>query len=123
MKTEMPFASFTYSEHNWPELAAEKLKIDTANRKIVIDTKDERMIRKCTESDWLKLEKYVAACKFSAWEKEYFEPVLDGTTWDIEIVNSDGNTMESHGCNGYPVEWKQFLALKRFCHRLMKKDD
>lgn len=24
MKTEMPFASFTYSEHNRPELSAEK---------------------------------------------------------------------------------------------------
>ena len=121
MKDEI--ATISYTESDWPKLMAEKLTIDAVNRKIIIDNKDERMIRKCTEADWQKIEHLISKCNFMQWKENYFEPVLDGTSWNLEIKFTDGRTHESHGSNGYPDEWKQFLSLKRLCRRLMKQDD
>ena len=84
MKDEI--TTISYTENDWPKLMAEKLTIDAVNREIIINNKDERMIRKCTEADWQKIEHLISKCNFMQWKENYFEPVLDGTTWDIEIV-------------------------------------
>ncbi len=120
---ESVFSKLVYTESNWPDVMGEKLTIDFASRKVIIDTPDERQIRKCTEADWQKIETLFSKCNFEEWKENYFEPVLDGTGWTLVIEFTGDKKKESHGSNGYPTEWKQFQSLKRFCKRLMKQDD
>ena len=47
------------------------------------------------------------------WEREYFAPVLDGTSWSVTIKTTDGE-FESRGSNAFPRNWN------RFCNSIEK---
>ena len=108
------FRKLTYTERTWPELP-ESLTITPQNKMVVMDVDGKELSCECSSADWFKLEIYLTACNFGSWQKEYFEPVLDGTTWSLEIEDENGNIGKSSGCNGYPAEWEKFLELKQYC--------
>lgn len=41
------------------------------------------------------------------WEREYFEPILDGTSWSVTIKTA-GGVFESSGSNAFPRNWGKF---------------
>ena len=43
------------------------------------------------------------------WEREYFAPVLDGTSWSVTIKTTDGE-FESRGSNAFPRNWNRFCS-------------
>ena len=110
----------TCREHTWPDFP-KMLTITLQNKTIVMDVDGKELSCECSSADWSKLEVYFAACNFGNWQKEYFDPGLDGTTWSLEIEAEDGSIWKSIGYNGYPAEWKEFLKLKQYCRDLVCK--
>ena len=43
----------------------------------------------------------IESIRILKWEKEYFAPVLDGTSWSVTIKTADGE-FESRGSNAFP---------------------
>lgn len=43
------------------------------------------------------------------WEREYFEPILDGTSWSVTI-KTEGGLFESSGSNAFPRNWSRFCS-------------
>jgi len=112
------FRKLTYMERTWPELP-KKLTITPHNKTVVMDVDGKELSCECSSADWFKLEIYLTACNFGTWQKEYFEPVLDGTTWSLEIEVENGSIGKSTGSNGYPAEWEKFIELKQYCRDLV----
>ena len=76
-------------------------------------------IHKCTAIEWDEIADLIAGCRFDQWEESYIEPVLDGTTWKVDLLNGDRIVKESSGSNGYPNCWRIFTALKDYCRSLV----
>lgn len=114
---DFSISKLTYTERTWPNSRI-KLVIESTSRKVVIDDAEERRIYKCTNAEWCKLQILLIDSNFPIWQKEYYEPVLDGTSWTLEIQNDDGTILNSTGTNGYPAEWEKFHALLQFCDDL-----
>ncbi len=117
-RKKVMFCRLTYTERTWPELP-ESLTITPQNKTVIMDVDGKELSRECSSAEWSKLEICLAACNFGNWQKEYFEPVLDGTTWSLEIEGENGGIGKSSGCNGYPAEWEKFLELKQYCRDLV----
>ena len=113
------FVELTYEERTWP-LIRRRLTVTAAERRIVCHGTDENghitdTDHRCSEAEWRKLEELFAVCNFSAWQEEYYEPVLDGTHWRLEIHGANGQVKKSDGMNAYPDEWKAFMAMCDYC--------
>ena len=54
-----------------------------------------------TEAEWQEFWRGVETAKVWEWRKKYSQPVLDGTSWSLEIVYN-GKRLRSRGDNGYP---------------------
>ncbi|MBH0231316.1 hypothetical protein [Halobacillus yeomjeoni] len=46
------------------------------------------------------------------WRKEYSEPVMDGTTWELALVRKERNIYK-YGSNGFPEGWDEFYGLMK----------
>lgn len=84
----------------------------------VLRQRSETVLRCLPEKLYMTRQINVAKCNFSAWREKYERPALDGTHWHLEIQYADGRTMESNGLNDYPDEWRNFMAVWRFCKRI-----
>ena len=58
-----------------------------------------------------KLEKILNNLNIHTWDDEYYEPVMDGETWEIDVVFVSNEEKIIHGYNGFPKNWKHFLYL------------
>ena len=112
------FCKLTYTEQTWPELP-ETLTITLHNKTVVMTVDGKELSCEFSSADWSKLEIYLTACNFGDWQKEYFEPVLDGTTWSLEIEVENGGIGKFTGSNSYPAEWEKLLELKQYCRDLV----
>ena len=66
--------------------------------------------------EYAEIEKFrseLESIRILKWEKDYFAPVLDGTSWSVFIKTADGE-FESRGSNAFPRNWN------RFCSRIEK---
>ena len=45
------------------------------------------------------------------WKRSYFEPVLDGESWSLEVKLTDRRRRYYHGCNAYPPYWDELKEL------------
>lgn len=45
----------------------------------------------------------------NSWADEYFEPVCDGTQWELTYREEGKKTRCISGSNGYPPQWEQFI--------------
>ncbi len=49
------------------------------------------------------------ALDVNSWADEYYEPVFDGTQWELTYREEGKKTRHISGSNGYPTQWKQFI--------------
>lgn len=114
-------SKLTFSAHTWP-LKRWSLTIEEEKNSVICEIGDERKVKTVHSVNladhWPKLQSLLAKCNFSAWREEYAKPVLDGTSWHLEIQYADGRTMESNGLNDYPDEWQNFMAMWKYCKRI-----
>jgi hypothetical protein len=61
---------------------------------------DERARFSPSPMQWDQFWRAMERANVWTWRAEYFEPVLDGTSWSLEMENA-GQRIESHGSNGY----------------------
>ena len=108
------FTKLKYMSDTWP-LIRRELTITADDRRVVCESETERIEHRCGEAEWRKLEELLSVCNFPAWLEEYYEPVLDGTHWRLEIHGADGQVRKSDGMNAYPDEWKAFVAMCDYC--------
>ena len=111
---KIAFTKLIYAADTWP-LIRRELTITAEDRRVVCESETKRIEHQCTGAEWLKLEELFAACNFPAWQEEYYEPVLDGTHWRLEIHGADGQVRKSDGMNAYPDEWKAFMVMCDYC--------
>ena len=45
------------------------------------------------------------------WKRSYFEPVLDGESWSLEVKLTDQRRRYYHGSNAYPPYWDKLKGL------------
>ena len=119
LKPVVSFDSVKYSESCWPGLP-EELSIDLCNKSISYLPSDSvdrehQAIHKCTAPEWDEIADFVAGCRFDQWEESYIEPVLDGTSWRIDLLRDGKVVKKSSGSNGYPNCWRMFTVLKERC--------
>jgi len=112
------FCKLTFTERTWPELP-ETLTITPHNKTVVMVVDGKELSCECSSADWFKLEIYLTACNFGDWQKEYYNPFLDGTTWSLEIELENGGVGKFTGSNDYPAEWEKFIELKQYCRDLV----
>jgi len=63
-----------------------------------------------TESAWNQFWDEIEEAKVWEWERSYFEPLLDGSQWELYIVKGR-KRLNSGGSNGFPDgdAFEQFL--------------
>ena len=128
VKTLKPVVSFDamkYSESSWPGLP-EELTIDLRKKSIAYVASDSNdrehpAIRKCTAAEWDEIADLAASCRFDQWEESYVEPVMDGTSWRLDLLKDGKVVKESFGSNGYPNCWRMFTALKELCTKTVSE--
>ena len=54
-----------------------------------------------TMEQWIEFWRAIERANVWQWRAEYFEPILDGTSWHLEIL-CECNRVDSRGINGYP---------------------
>ena len=54
-----------------------------------------------------KFHSEMESIRILEWEREYFEPILDGTSWSVTI-KTQGGLFESSGSNAFPRNWSKF---------------
>ena len=127
LKPVVSFDIVKYSETRWPSLP-EELTIDLRNKTVAYvasdsDDREHPVTHKCTAPEWDEIADLVAGCRFDQWEESYIEPVLDGTSWKIDLLKGGKVVKESFGSNGYPNCWRMFTELKEQCRRITMKND
>ena len=114
-------SKLTFSANTWP-LKRWELIIEEEKNSVICEIGDERKVKTAHSVNlvdhWPKLQSLLAKCNFSAWREKYEKPALDGTHWHLEIQYANGRTMESNGLNDYPDEWRNFMAMWRYCKRI-----
>ena len=125
LKPVVSFDVVRYSESSWPGLP-EELTIDLRKKAIVYVSsdsadRDHPAIRKCTAAEWDEIAVLAVGCRFDQWEESYVKPVLDGTSWKIDLQKDGKVVKESSGRNGYPNCWRMFTALKEYCGKTVSE--
>ena len=116
------FSKLTFTANTWP-LNRLALTITAAERRVVYEINDENgqnrtADHRCDDAEWTKLESLLAKCNFTAWRKKYKEPALDGTRWHLELLYSDERATVADGLNGYPDQWRDFVAQCEYCEEI-----
>ena len=108
------FTKLMDAADTWP-LIRRELTITADDRRVVCESETKHIEHRCGEAEWRKLGELLSVCNFPAWLEEYYEPVLDGTHWRLEIHGADGQVKKSDGMNAYPDEWKAFTTMCDYC--------
>ena len=111
---KITFTKLKYAADTWP-LIRRELTITAEDHRVVCESETKRIEHQCGEAEWRQLEELFSDCNSPAWQDEYFEPVLDGTHWRLEIHGAEGQVKKSEGMNAYPDEWKAFVAMCDYC--------
>lgn len=56
-----------------------------------------------------KFRSEMESIRILEWGKEYFAPILDGTSWSVTI-KTEGGLFESSGSNAFPRNWGKFCS-------------
>ena len=122
LKPRVVLDAIRYSETTW-FVSRQELVIEMNNRTIHLSEHDfERhaanAVHQCIDQEWSELGDFMELCDFAQWDDEYEQPVLDGTTWTLQLMQGTEVVKNVHGSNGYPAAWRIFCALQEKCRTL-----
>ncbi len=113
----MNYSKLIYHECAWPDLG-KVITIDFSMREIIVDSFPEG-IKWCRigSRERATIEAKLNTSRPDEWAEDYFEPVLDGMSWDLKLFEGSDLVKESSGCNGYPPneQWQALCSLVTFC--------
>ena len=113
----MNFNKLTYHESVWPDFG-KTITIDFAMNEIIVDSFLEG-VKWCRIGDRERstIEAKLNTSRPEEWAENYFEPVMDGMSWDLKLFEGSDLVKESSGCNGYPPreQWQALCSLVTFC--------
>ena len=113
----MKFNKLTYRECVWPDFG-KTITIDFAMNEIIVDSFLEG-VKWCRIGDRERstIEAKLNTSRPEEWSENYYEPVLDGMSWDLKLFEGSDLVKESSGSNGYPPDdqWQALCSLVTFC--------
>lgn len=67
-------------------------------------------------NEWKTLQRVLEDAHVLDWDPDYWEPMLDGAHWEIQLRFTDGTYFESLGSNGYPERFDNLVSgLTEIC--------
>ena len=112
-----------FSCQKWPNIVQEEIVWDSKAQRVSLEDEKGKVIKCCSAEDVDKIWDAYEKCDFGNWADEYYEPVLDGETWNLEFYGNDVCVRQIHGINGYPENWTNFQKFIKLCKRIAKKKD
>ena len=120
----MNYNKLVFHENTWPDVLGRTVTIDFGISEIVVDSIAEGV-------KWCRIgprERSTIEAKLNTgrpdeWAEDYFEPVLDGMSWNLKLFEGSALVKESSGCNGYPPneQWQALCSLVAFCSAVTRR--
>ena len=120
----MKYSKLVFCENAWPDILGKTVTIDFDLKEIVVDSIVEGV-------KWCRIgarERSTIEAKLNSgrpdeWAADYFEPVLDGSCWNLKLFEGCKLVKESNGCNGYPPrdQWGAIRSLVAFCSAVARR--
>ena len=120
----MNYNKLVFHENTWPDAQGKTVTIDFGMNEIIVDSMIEGV-------KWCRIgarERSTIEAKLNIgrpeeWAEDYFEPVLDGSCWNLKLFEGAGLVRESSGCNGYPPrdQWQALRSLVTFCSAVTRR--
>ena len=70
---------------------------------------EEKVLIKVSKEEWIKFWRKMDKINVWEWQKDYFNPVLDGTQWELTIQANGRGKIKVFGSNAYPDNFQSFL--------------
>ena len=119
----MNSSKLIYRECAWPDFG-KVITIDFSMREIIVDSFPEG-IKWCRigSRERATIEAKLNTSRPDEWAEDYFEPVLEGMSWDLKLFEGSDLVKESSGCNGYPPneQWQALCSLVAFCSTVTRR--
>lgn len=107
------FEYLCFSEHSWPT-QDDELRLDYSEGKLYFKLTKGFAFHEMEGTYKGNPEEFVKKLEdlhIENWEKEYFEPILDGYGWNLSYKEVGKRTKHIVGYNGYPENYDSFHAL------------
>ena len=120
----MNYTKLVFQENTWPDPLGKTITIDFGMNEIIVDSMLEG-IKWCRigSRERSTIEAKLNTGRPDEWAEDYFEPVLDGSCWNLKLFEEDRLVKESSGCNGYPPrdQWQALCSLVTFCSAVTRR--
>ena len=120
----MNYTKLVFHENAWPDTLGRTITIDFDMNEIVVDSMIEG-VKWCRigSRERSTIEAKLSAGRPDEWSEDYFEPVLDGSSWNLKLFEGSALVKESSGCNAYPPDeqWQALCSLVTFCSAVARR--
>ena len=120
----MDYSKLVFHETSWPDTLGRTVTIDFGLNEIIVESMIEG-IKWCRigSRERSAIEAKLNAGRPDEWAEDYFEPVLDGMSWDLKLFDGGNLVKESAGCSGYPPrdQWRALCSLMAFCSSVTRR--
>ena len=120
----MNYNKLIFHENTWPDAQGKTVTIDFGMNEIIVDSMIEG-VKWCRigSRERSTIEAKLNIGRPEEWAKDYFEPVLDGSCWNLKLFKGGGLVRESSGRNGFPPrdQWQAFRSLVTFCSAVTRR--
>ena len=120
----MKYTKLVFRENSRQDALGRSITIDFDMNEIFVDSMVEG-IKWCRigSRERSTIEAKLNASRPDEWAEKYFEPVLDGSCWNLKLFEEDRLVKESNGCNGYPPrdQWQALCSLVTFCSAVTRR--
>ena len=120
----MNYNKLIFQENMSPDPLGKTITIDFGMNEIIVDSMIEG-IKWCRigSRERSAIEAKLNASRPDEWADDYFEPVLDGSCWNLKLYEGSNLVKESNGCNGYPPreQWHALSLLIDFCFAVTRR--
>ena len=120
----MNYDKLVFHEKARPDALGRTITIDFGMNEIVVDSMIEG-IKWCRigPRERAAIEAKLNIGRPDEWAEDCFEPLPDGSRWDLKLFEGAGLVRESRGCNGYPPrdQWQAIRSLVDFCSAVTRR--
>ena len=120
----MTYNKLVFYENVRPDVLGKTVTIDFGLNEIVVDSMIEG-IKWCRigSRERSTIEAKLNIGRPDEWAEDNFEPVPDGSCWDMKLFEGTDLVRESHGYNGYPPhdQWRAICSLMDFCSAVTRR--